>query len=175
MPESSGAGAMKSRIGLLAVVAGALLAAPVRADSADDQAIRSIQSSLAEAFNAKNIDGIMKVYAPGDTLVVFDVMPPRQFNGAAEYRKNLQSLFAFLKGPIKFSISDLVILTDGDVSYSRSIQHINSTDPNGDPYSLIVRLTDVYRKINDKWLIIHEHASVPVNLQNEKPDLLSKP
>jgi ketosteroid isomerase-like protein len=38
-----------------------------------------------------------------------------------------------------------------------------------------VRITDVYRKIGGKWLIVLEHVSVPVDLATGKPDMLSKP
>jgi ketosteroid isomerase-like protein len=38
-----------------------------------------------------------------------------------------------------------------------------------------VRVTDVYKKINGNWLVIHEHVSVPVDLDTGKPDLTSKP
>ena len=40
---------------------------------------------------------------------------------------------------------------------------------------LTVRVTDVYKKIKGKWLIVHEHVSVPVDLDTDKPDLQSKP
>ena len=40
---------------------------------------------------------------------------------------------------------------------------------------LVVRVTDVYRKLKGKWLIVQEHVSVPVDLATQKPDLLSKP
>jgi len=36
-------------------------------------------------------------------------------------------------------------------------------------------VTDIYRKINGKWLIIHEHISVPVDLTTNKADLAAKP
>jgi len=36
-------------------------------------------------------------------------------------------------------------------------------------------VSDVYRKIHGKWLIVQEHVSVPVDLNTGKPDLLSKP
>jgi hypothetical protein len=39
----------------------------------------------------------------------------------------------------------------------------------------LVRVTDVYRKLKGKWLIVQEHVSVPVDLATQKPDLLSKP
>ena len=38
-----------------------------------------------------------------------------------------------------------------------------------------MRVTDCYRKIDGKWLITHEHVSVPVDLATAKADLASKP
>ena len=38
-----------------------------------------------------------------------------------------------------------------------------------------MRITDVLRKSSGKWLIIHEHVSVPVDLASGKADLSSKP
>jgi ketosteroid isomerase-like protein len=49
------------------------------------------------------------------------------------------------------------------------------TDKEGKQVQLAVRVTDVYRKSQGKWLIIHEHVSVPVDLATGKPDVLSKP
>jgi hypothetical protein len=40
---------------------------------------------------------------------------------------------------------------------------------------LVTRETDVYRKINGKWLVVEEHVSFPVDVATGKPDLLSKP
>jgi ketosteroid isomerase-like protein len=37
------------------------------------------------------------------------------------------------------------------------------------------RLTDVLRKVKGKWLIVHEHVSVPVDVATGKADLTSKP
>jgi hypothetical protein len=36
------------------------------------------------------------------------------------------------------------------------------------------RVTDVLRKAKGKWLIVHEHVSVPVDLATGKADLASK-
>jgi hypothetical protein len=38
-----------------------------------------------------------------------------------------------------------------------------------------VRVTDVYQKIRGLWFIVHEHVSVPVDLETDQPDLSSKP
>jgi ketosteroid isomerase-like protein len=36
-------------------------------------------------------------------------------------------------------------------------------------------VSDVFRRIGDKWLIVHEHVSFPVDIDSGKADLLSKP
>ena len=47
----------------------------------------------------------------------------------------------------------------------------------GTPIDMTVRVTDVYRKIDGKWLIVQEHVSVPIDFSTGKPvpDLMSKP
>jgi ketosteroid isomerase-like protein len=49
------------------------------------------------------------------------------------------------------------------------------TDKDGKAAHLVVRSTDVWRKINGKWLIVQEHNSFPVDLTTGQADLLSKP
>jgi ketosteroid isomerase-like protein len=82
---------------------------------------------------------------------------------------------AAFKGPWKFEIGDLHIEADGTLGYSHSIQHLSGTDTKGQPVDLTWRDTAAYRKIGDNWLIVHEHGSVPVDLNTGKPDLASKP
>jgi ketosteroid isomerase-like protein len=45
----------------------------------------------------------------------------------------------------------------------------------GNPIDVNIRVTDVLRKAKGKWLIVHEHVSVPVDLATGKADLASKP
>jgi len=71
--------------------------------------------------------------------------------------------------------SDLAIAADRNLAYSHSIQRASSTDKNGKPIGLTVRLTCVCRKINGRWLIEHEHVSGPIDLDTDMPDLASKP
>jgi ketosteroid isomerase-like protein len=154
----------------------ACIAPSVAAAATDDEAaIRALEDRFAAAFNAGDVDGIMKVYVPDESLVVFDVVPPRQYVGANAYRKDWVEFFGMLKGPPKFDITDLSITADGNLGFGHSIQRVRGMDPKGQPIDLTVRVTDAYRKIGGNWLIVHEHVSVPVDLETGKPDLSSKP
>jgi uncharacterized protein (TIGR02246 family) len=150
-------------------------AAEAAAVKGDKAAIEALEQRFAAAFNAKDVEAIMKVYAPGAGLFVFDVAPPRQHVGWDDYRKDWQGLFASFSGPVKFSISDLTITTVGPVAYSHSIQSAEFTGKDGRKTDLVVRVTDVYRRIHGEWLVVQEHVSVPVDLASGKPDMLSRP
>jgi ketosteroid isomerase-like protein len=143
--------------------------------SSDEAQIRALEDSFAAAVRAKDVDEIMKVYVPDDSLFVFDVTPPRQYVGAAAYRKDWEDLLNDIEGPIKFEITDLAVTVDGNIGYSHSIQAISAKNKRGDIVDLTVRVTDAYRKIDGHWLVTMEHVSVPVDLATGEPDLRSKP
>jgi ketosteroid isomerase-like protein len=145
------------------------------AASEDEAAIRALENKFAAAFNAGDVDAMMKNYIPGKDLVVFDVVPPRQHLGADEYRKAWIGFFAHFKDTPKIAITDLGITVDGNIGFSHSIQHVTGTDMEGHSVDRTVRVTDGYRKIGGNWLIVLEHVSVPVDLKTGKPDLTSKP
>lgn len=167
----------------LGVVIGALLLGCVgcssgpRAESqANDQAeIKALEDRFLAAIKAKDINAIMACYVPDQSLVVFDVIPPRQYIGAQAYRKDFEDFFAAFPGPIEASMSDLDITVGGNVAFGHNIQHAIVTDKEGKKLDATLRVTDGYRKINGQWLISHEHLSVPVDLMSGKPDLSSKP
>ncbi len=142
----------------------------------DEEEIRALEQRYTAAFKAKDVDTIMKGYAPGGDLFVFDVIPPRQYVGFDAYKKDWEDFFAAFPGPVdQFELTDLRITTDGKLAYGHSIQHAIMTKKDGSKLDFTVRVTDCYRKIGGKWLITHEHVSVPVDLLTGKPDLASKP
>jgi len=148
-------------------------AATARADPTAD--IKALEDRFVAAFKAKDVDGIMKVYAPGQTLLVFDVVPPRQYVGAAAYRKDWETFLGSFDGPITVELTSLDVGADRNLAYSHSIQRVAGTDKQGKKLDLTVRVTDIYKKTRGRWQIIHEHVSVPVDLETDKPDLNSKP
>jgi ketosteroid isomerase-like protein len=151
------------------------MAADSPAANPDKEAIQSLENTYNEGFNSRDVDKIMSVYAPGKQLFVFDVAPPREYPSWESYKKDWEELFAALPGPVKNTISEQTIHVVGTLAYGHNIQAGELTRKDGTKIAIAVRTTDVYRKINGKWLIVEEHNSVPVDLDTLKPDLLSKP
>jgi ketosteroid isomerase-like protein len=84
-------------------------------DTAD---IKALEDRFMTAFKAKDIDAIMAVYVPDQSLFVFDSTPPRQYVGAAAYRKDWEEFFAMFPGPMQVDMSDLdVPVGGGDVAF----------------------------------------------------------
>src|SRR5437868_12421357 len=89
------------------------LASATPAVAADDEAaIRALEDRFAAALNAGDVAAIMRNYVPDKSLVVFDVVPPRQHLGADAYRRAWVGFFATFKGTPKIAITDLAIIVD---------------------------------------------------------------
>jgi ketosteroid isomerase-like protein len=143
--------------------------------SDDEAAIRALEDRFAAALNAGDVDAIMRNYIADQGLVVFDVVPRKQYRGADAYRKDWMDFFTHFKGTPKITITDLEITVDANLGFSHSIQHIVGTDMQGHSVDRTVRVTDGYRKIGGQWLIVLEHVSVPVDLATGKAELTPKP
>ena len=158
---------------LTMAIAGSAFASRADAKSNDNAAIATIYQQFAIAFRHKDVDALMLPYIHDDTLFVYDVSTPREHVGWDAYRADWKAFFASIKGNPTFSITDLFVTVSGDVAYTRSIQSF--TGNMGSLHAMAVRVTDVLRKVNGKWLIVQEHVSVPINFTSLKPDFMSRP
>lgn len=137
--------------------------------------IVALESKFTDAVKAKDLDKIMACYVNNDDLVVFDVIPPRQYTGWKAYKEDWRNFLAQCKDAPNLEISDLEIDGDVRVAYSHSIQHFTCTNQQGNKLDMTLRVTDGYHNFHHQWLISHEHVSVPVDLATGKADLQSKP
>jgi ketosteroid isomerase-like protein len=92
--------------------------------------IRALIEEWTEAVRAKDIGKLMAYYAPD--VVVFDILPPLQFVGAAHYRQNWAEWFVSWQGPIGYEMRDLTIAAGDEVAFSRSLSHISGTRTDGE-------------------------------------------
>ena len=160
-------------IALLAAIAFGGFAVSSYAKGSDEDAIRKLNADIVNAMKTKDLNTIMSFYQQSGDMVAFDVIPPLQYAGYDAYKKDWQEFVAMFPGAITVEQSQLKIDVDGNMAYARSIEHL-AGDIKGGKLDFTVRLTDVFRKINGKWLIVHEHVSVPVDLVTGKADLQSK-
>jgi ketosteroid isomerase-like protein len=137
--------------------------------------LKTIEDHFLTAFRAKDLDGIMALCVADDSMVVFDVAPPREYKGAQAYRRDWENVFARFSGPLEAEISEVEAVAGGDVGYVHSIHRVKGTMKNGTKVDYTVRVTDGFRKIKGKWLIAHTHVSFPVDPMTGQADMQSKP
>ena len=126
----------------------------------DASQLRSLIEAWAEAVRAKDIDAVMRHYAPD--VVVFDVMPPLFVKGAEAYRRNWQGWFDALDGQADFHFVELHLEVSGDLAYCFSVNCLRARYRDGAKHDAQTRATVCFRKIDGRWLVVHEHASVPM-------------
>ncbi|MGA8640551.1 MAG: nuclear transport factor 2 family protein [Candidatus Binatus sp.] len=153
-----------------------MLASRTEVSATDTQgAIRSLEDSFARAVREKDLDKIMSHYTKSESLVVFDVVPPRQYTGWIAYKEDWRKFLAECKDNPKFEISELETYGGNRFAYSHSIQHFSCTNQQDKKFDVIFRVTDGYANFGNEWLIAHEHVSVPVDLTTGKADFQSQP
>jgi uncharacterized protein (TIGR02246 family) len=138
-----------------------------------EREIKKLLDRYAAALRAKDVKAIMALYEPG--VVAFDLVPPLKYVGKADYERNYQGFLDMYNGPIEFEIRDLSITAGEDVAFSHSLQRVGGTTKAGEKTSLWLRVTSGYRKVKGQWMISHDHASVPVDLETGKALLDLKP
>ena len=128
----------------------------------EDTSLRNRLESLAQAIRDKDIDAIMAHYAPD--VVVFDVLPPPDTKGAAEYRKNFERWFEGMPGPIEYEMFDVQLSHSESHAFAHFQSLIRATRPDGEKMEYSVRVTSCFQKANGQWLVAHEHVSVPMKM-----------
>ncbi len=128
----------------------------------EDAQIRERMDAWAQALRAKDVNALMAHYAPH--IVTFDLRPPLQCQGVDAYRKNFEAWFASVRGPIDYEIRDLRITTSDDVACCHYLGHVKSRRTTGEKADYWVRVTSGFQKMNGKWMVDHEHVSVPFNM-----------
>lgn len=150
----------------------ALLLMPRASTAANDDAeIRQLLDRWAKAFRAKDLNGIMSIYEPGQGLVAYDIVPPLQYKGYDAYKKDYQEFLGQFQGGIEVEMRDLRIVAGDRVAFSHGLERLRGTLKNGQKLDAWIRFTEGYRKTNGRWFAIHDHVSVPADLESGKAAL----
>jgi ketosteroid isomerase-like protein len=145
-------------------------ATPVRVEniattaSMDEAQIRQIMQEHGVAVRAKDINKSMAHYAA--RILFFDTANSMQNVGLEACRKRTEEWFASFQGPIGYDSRDLSITTADEVAFCHSLIHVAGMSADGAKIALSWRATICFRKTGDQWLIEHEHASVPFDVNS---------
>lgn len=131
----------------------------------EEQRIRQAIDAFAQGVRSMDIEAIMACYAPD--LVAFDMIPPLKFVGKESYRKSWEQGLTMMEGPITFELRDLHLSVGRDVAFGHSLNRMAFTSKDGEQGGWM-RWTGGFQKIKGKWLVAHEHLSVPFDMNTGK-------
>jgi ketosteroid isomerase-like protein len=116
----------------------------------------------------------MSNYAPD--VQEFDAVNSLQYIvGIDGPRKRADEWFAAYQGPISYQVRDLNITAGSDIAFCHFLYHISGTMTNGQEVDMWLRATLGCQKLDGKWLVTHEHSSVPFDVGSGKASLELKP
>jgi uncharacterized protein (TIGR02246 family) len=127
--------------------------------SNDEAAIRELIETWAAAVRRGEIDAILRDHTAD--FVMFDVPPPFEILGLNAYRRSWEMFFSWSDEPIPYDIQSLSVTAGGDVAFAVATIGCAEPGPEGEQKPLDFRLTVGLRKIDGRWVIAHEHHSVP--------------
>jgi ketosteroid isomerase-like protein len=148
-------------------------AAPANEDEVAMKEIRGWLDRWTKAFTAMDVDAIMALYA--DDVIAYDVVPPLQYRGKAEYRTDYLQFLSQYGDNVKVEVRDLHVGANGDLGYAAGLELISGTLKGGKKSELWVRFTSLFRKSGGRWLDFHDHVSVPADIETGKAMLELKP
>jgi len=114
------------------------------------------------ACNSLDLNAEMAFYARDPGLVFYDMTPPLKYTGWEEYREGIQKAYLHRVLSAKLTPNDdLKVTRRGDVAWTTETFHFVVTMKTGQKKSIEARHTAIWEKRGAKWIIVHEHVSVP--------------
>ena len=122
------------------------------------------------AFSAGDIPGAMAPY--NEDVLLYDIAPPFRSNYAHLKEVNT-ALRGMMAEPPSCTYKDMQIaLVTPDFAYAIYLLPYSAKLKSGQSLSVQGRGTDLFRKIDGKWKIVHEHFSLPSDPLTGKAELV---
>jgi ketosteroid isomerase-like protein len=126
--------------------------------------VTALLDRQSEAMGRKDIDRVMALYSAD--VVYFDVVPPLRFDGSAELRSRFLQWFESYRSGIHLERRDLHMVVSGDLAVAYWLSRSSGTLTDGRHVGSWVRATSCCRQSEGVWRIVHEHISLPVDVDS---------
>lgn len=130
--------------------------------SSSEREIRGEVEQFRQAILHKDMKGVTRYYWNSPDLVVFDVIPPLSYVGWESFRKDWEGFFDGFKEITVYDWTDVHIQAVGNLGWMRALVHILGTLQDGKPLDMTFRDTAIFERKDGKWVVVHDHGSVPI-------------
>lgn len=130
--------------------------------SGGDAEFKDLIRQYYEAWNSFSTDKPAPLYSKDASLVFFDIAPLK-YTGWEEYKAGVQKNFFDQMASGKLTTNnDLKVAHKGNVAWTTVTGHLSGKMKDGKSMEADFRHTAIWEKTGGKWLIVHEHFSVPM-------------
>jgi len=147
--------------------------ATVNNKATDEARIRELIEARVRAVHDKDINALLANHAPD--VLSFDVINPLQHSGSATIRERAQKWLSSYQSSIGYDVRNLNISASDTIAFCHYLYRVSGTLISGGEVDMWVRATVCLRKVDGKWMIAHEHQSVPFDVETGKASLDLKP
>jgi uncharacterized protein (TIGR02246 family) len=125
----------------------------------EEEELRTLVEERVAAVLAKDRDALASHQHPD--MLLFNVLPPLHFSGSSAVAQQTATWFEGYASDIGYEVRDLRVTADRDVGFCSYLYHVSGTLKDGGDVDMWVRATLCCRRIDGRWLITHDHESVP--------------
>ena len=143
------------------------------AGTAGEAEIRALVKARARAVRAGDVDASVADLSPD--VESFDVVGPLRRKGSGDVRGRAEQWFGTFSGPIGFEIRDLRISAGQDVGFAHYLYRVTGAFKAGGGIKMWVRTTLCCERVDGRWMVTHEHQSVPFDPATGKASLDVEP
>jgi ketosteroid isomerase-like protein len=121
--------------------------------------VRQVINQWAYATRKGHHEDVLVNHA--DNVLIFDVLPPMKYEGAAAYRRSWDEWQPDTQGEGTFELLDLVVIPGAEISFAHCFIHCGGALPDGSTFEDLVRATFCLQKFDTQWKVTHQHISKP--------------
>jgi ketosteroid isomerase-like protein len=130
--------------------------------ASDDTTFRKLIDNYCAAWSSGNPENAARFYAKDSTLVFYD-LAPFSYTGWKEYDAGVRKNFDDNVETVSLTAGkDLKVTRRGTVAWTVVPMHFTAKMKDGRTFDSAVRYTGIWEKHGAKWLLVHEHLSVPM-------------
>jgi PhnB protein len=133
---------------------------------ADEQEILRLVAEWRHAIEARDPARIVAAYTP--ETVLFDAIPPAKTVGAEAIKVLWENCLPYFPARFRAEHDQIDVQLSGDLAHVHGFFRFVPEDPSHPAGTTTMRMSVVFRRIDGRWRVTHEHVSVPFDPMSGK-------
>jgi len=131
----------------------------MKADNSTEKAIKAVLEKFAESYAKQDLKTALSLIAPDDDVVIYGTSADEKRIGLKEIKAQFERDWSQIEAP-SLEYNWTSISAAENVAWV-AIDAVFKAKVNGQNLSFPSRITKVFEKRGDEWLIVHGHFSFP--------------